>query len=119
MNKFKIEIEIEKKGKASAELDRRNLKTAKEIYENLPIEGRVKLWQEEVYFEIPLRLDYENKSAKSSKGDISYWPPGRALCIFFGESQPYSEVNHIGKISENLDIFYKVKQGDKIILRKI
>ncbi|HIC99194.1 MAG TPA: hypothetical protein EYP08_06060, partial [Pyrodictiaceae archaeon] len=35
-----------------------------------------KSMQEEVYFDIPLKLDYENKSPTSEKGDISYWPPG-------------------------------------------
>ncbi|MFQ6055685.1 MAG: cyclophilin-like fold protein [Methanosarcinales archaeon] len=115
---MEIEIEVIGKGKAIAELDSRNPKTADKIYESLPIEANAKIWQEEVYFDIPLKLDYENKSPTSEKGDISYWPPGSAFCIFYGKSQPYSEVNHIGKITENLDLFLEVKDGDKIILRK-
>ncbi|MDI9435448.1 MAG: cyclophilin-like family protein [Euryarchaeota archaeon] len=30
--------------------------------------------------------DYENPSPYSDKGDISYWPPDKAFCIFFGDS---------------------------------
>ncbi|UCH12744.1 MAG: hypothetical protein JSW18_02030 [Candidatus Omnitrophota bacterium] len=119
MRKVNIEIEIEGKGRALAELDNRNPQIAEKIYEKLPIEGITKLWQEEVYFETSLKLNYENKSSTSCKGDLSYWPPGQAICIFFGKSGPYSEVNHIGKIIQNLDIFLKVKEGDKIVVKKV
>lgn len=116
---MKIEIEIEGKGKATAELDDRNPKTAHEFYENLPIEGRGLLWLEEVYFDIPLTMDYENSSKSAEIGDISYWPPGYAFCIFFGDTQPYSEVNHIGKITDNLELFFDFNEGERIIIRKI
>ncbi|MDI6806532.1 MAG: cyclophilin-like fold protein [Candidatus Aenigmarchaeota archaeon] len=114
----KIEIDVERKGKAIAELDERNQKTASKIYENLPIEGMAKIWKEEVYFEIPIEMNYENKSPRAERGDVSYWPPGKAFCIFYGESQPYSDVNHVGKVTENLEMFKDVKDGDKIVLRK-
>ena len=74
---------------------------------------------EEVYFDIPVTLDYENPSGTASPGDISYWPPGYALCIFFGSTQPYSEVNHIGRVMENLELFSRVDEGDRIIIEKI
>jgi hypothetical protein len=114
---MKIEIVIEGKGRALAEIDDRNPNTAEEICKNLPLEGSAKIWQEEVYFEIPVNLVHENKSPTSEKGDISYWPIGNAFCIFYGKSQPYSDVNHIGKIIENLEIFKTIENGDKIILR--
>ena len=114
---MKIEIEIDGKGKAIAEIDERNPDTAGQICKNLPLEGSAKIWQEEVYFEIPVNLMYENKSSDSIKGDISYWPPGNAFCIFYGDSQPYSDVNHIGSIIKNLKIFNTITNGDKIILR--
>lgn len=111
-----IEIDIPGKGSALVELDDRNPRIADEIYQSLPIEAVASLWHEEVYFEIsPKRVD-ENPSPRAEKGDISYWSPGSAFCIFFGESQPYSAVNHIGKIVRGLDIFLNVEDGDKIIL---
>jgi hypothetical protein len=39
---------------------------------------------------------------------------GSALCVFFGESQPYSPVNILGKITKNLDLFKQVKSGATI-----
>ncbi len=113
-----IEIELKGKGKATAELDQRNPNIANEFYKILPIETKVNFWGEEIYFEIPLELDDENASASSSKGDISYWSPGNAFCIFFGTTQPYSPVNHIGNVIEGLDLFQNARDGDRIILNR-
>ncbi|HMK53328.1 MAG TPA: cyclophilin-like fold protein, partial [Methanobacteriaceae archaeon] len=107
------------KGIAKAVLDDRNPQTAKKIYDILPLEAEAINWQEEVYFTIPLVTEYENRSASSKEGDLSYWPPGYAFCIFYGASQPASEVNHIGKITENLELFRDVEEGDSILIRKI
>ena len=85
---MEIEIEVVGKGKARAEFDDRNPQTSLKIFENIPLEGNVNVWLEENYFRIPLELDYENPSSASVKGDLSYWPPGSAFCIFYGESQP-------------------------------
>lgn len=114
----KLRIVIDGVGEAIGILDERNPRTADEIWRNLPIEGRTELWYEEVYFDCGLELDYENPSPTSEEGDISYWPPGRAICIFFGKSQPYSPVNHIGKIVSGLEIFRKVKGGERIRIER-
>jgi hypothetical protein len=116
---MKLEIEVVGKGKATAELDDRNSETSKEIYQHLPLEGIAQVWLEETYFQIPINMDYENPSSTSMKGDLSYWPPGSAFCIFYGESQPASEVNHIGRVINNIELFRDVKDEDKIILKKI
>ncbi|MBU4413896.1 MAG: hypothetical protein KJ976_02160, partial [Proteobacteria bacterium] len=34
--------------------------TAEKIFEDLPLEGNVNLWGDEIYFDIPLELDLEN-----------------------------------------------------------
>ena len=115
---MEIEIEIIGKGKAIGKLDDRNPETAKKIYEILPFPGDARVYLEEVYFEIPLELDYENPSKSAKKGDISYWPPGQAFCIFYGDSQPYSEINHIGKVTGNLEVLKTCDDGDEIIIRK-
>lgn len=116
---MEIEIEVVGKGKAIGKLDDRNPKTAKLVFEELPIEGNANIYFEEIYFTIPVISDYENPSGKSKCGDISYWPPGNAFCVFYGDSQPASDVNHIGKITENLEILKEAKDGDTIIIRKL
>ena len=116
---MEIEIEIIGKGNLNAIFDERNPKTARMIYENLPLEGEANIWLEEIYFDIPLKLEYENPSSTTTKGDLSYWPPGSAFCIFYGESQPASDVNNIGRVEDKLKLFSKVKNDDKIVIRKL
>ena len=113
-----IEIEIEGKGKALAKLDERNPGIREALFQALPLEGIASLWGEEVYFDVPLQMQNENPSPTASAGDVCYWSPGPAFCIFFGKTQPYSAVNHIGKISEGLEIFRRAEAGDRIIIRR-
>ncbi|MDF0592449.1 cyclophilin-like fold protein [Methanotrichaceae archaeon M04Ac] len=113
-----IEIVVEGKGSALAEIDGRNPRTAREIFERLPLEARAQLWGEEVYFELPFALTDENPSPSSEAGDVSYWTPGSAFCIFFGRTPPYSAVNHIGRIVSGIDVFPRVEEGDRIVLRR-
>jgi hypothetical protein len=114
----RIEIDIQGFGRAIAELDGRNPRTSEAVWDALPIEGRVMLWGEEVYFGTSLICEDENPSSSATAGDISYWVPGHAICIFFGRTQPYSPVNHIGRVSEGLGIFTSVKEGAEIVLRR-
>lgn len=116
---MEIEIEVVGKGKSRGKLDDRNPETAKEVYDALPIEGNANIYFEEIYFNIPVGLEYENPSGKSKCGDISYWPPGNAFCVFYGDSQPASDVNHIGEITGNLEIIKKATDGDIIIIKRI
>ncbi len=86
---------------------------------DLPIEGRAALWKKEVYFEIAVKMGKEKAKATVEKGQIAYWPMGSALCIFYGESQPYSPVNIVGEITKGLELFEQVKSGVRISVEKI
>ena len=114
-----IKFTIEEIGTAEGEIIRlRSPRTADAILRQLPIEGMSALWKDEVYFDIPIKMGNEKSSSKVEKGDLAYWPMGAAFCIFWGETQPYSPVNIIGKVTKNLELFEKVKSGIKIIIEK-
>jgi uncharacterized protein len=113
-----IEIEIAGKGKALAKLDERSPKISEAFFKALPMEGIANLWGEEVYFDVPLQMDNENPSPYATAGDICYWSPGPAFCIFFGKTQPYSAVNHMGKVTAGLEIFRSAAAGDRIVLSR-
>lgn len=119
VSRIPINLKIVGIGNVEAEFIRfRSPRTVDAIIRQLPIEGRSALWKDEVYFEIPLKMGNEKSSATVEKGDIGYWPMGNAFCIFWGETQPYSPVNIIGKVTNNLELFEKVKSGMKIIIEK-
>jgi hypothetical protein len=117
MNPRIIEIEVVGKGKARAELDSRNPATVEAFCRILPLEAQASLWGEEVYFNLPLEIKDENPSSDAASGDVSYWSPGPAFCIFFGRTQPYSPVNHLGKVVDGLELFWKVNEGDRLMIR--
>jgi hypothetical protein len=119
VSRILIKFFIEGVGEAEGELIRFLApRTIDAIVKKLPIEGRAALWKEEVYFEIPVKMGEEKAKSTVEKGAIAFWPMGSALCIFYGESQPYSPVNVLGKITRNLELFSKVKSGTKIRVEK-
>jgi hypothetical protein len=120
ISRVKIKFMIEGLGEAEGELVRHLApRTVDMIVRKLPIEGRAAIWKEEVYFEIPVKMGEEKAKATVEKGTIAFWPMGSALCIFYGESQPYSPVNVLGKVTKNLELFSKVRSGTTIKVEKL
>ena len=120
MSRIPIRFVINQIGEAEGELIRHLApRTVDAIIKKLPLEGRAAIWKEEVYFEIPIKIGGEKAKASVERGTISLWPMGNALCIFYGESQPYSPVNVVGKVTKNLKLFKKVKSGSIIKVESI
>jgi hypothetical protein len=114
-----IRFNVENIDKAEGELVRiHSPRTTDAIIRRLPLEGRAALWQKEVYFTIPVKMGNEKAKPTVKKGTLAYWPMGSAFCIFYGETQPYSPVNIIGKVTKNLELFERIKSGAKIIVEK-
>ena len=115
ISRVKVRFLIEGVGEAEGELVRFLApRTVDTIVRKLPMEGRAALWKEEVYFEIPVKIGEEKAKPTVETGAIAFWPMGSALCVFFGESQPYSPVNVLGSITKNLELFKQVKSGATI-----
>ncbi len=119
VSRVPIKFVIEGIGEAEGELVRHLApRTVEAIMNKLPLEGRAALWKEEVYFEIPVKMGKEKAKPTVDRGAIAFWPMGNALCIFYGESQPYSPVNIIGRVTRNVEMFGRVKSGVKIKVDK-
>jgi len=115
VSRVKIKFTIEGMGQAEGELVRFLApRTIDMIVRKFPIEGRAAQWKEEVYFETPIKMGEEKAKPVVETGTIAFWPMGSAICIFYGKSQPYSPVNIIGKVTDNLDVFKQIKSGTKI-----
>jgi hypothetical protein len=87
-------------------------RTVESLVGAMPFTSKSFLWKEEVYFETPISMGPEKPRATVQPGDLAYWPPGKAFCIFFGKSQPYSPVNVIGKITSDLEALGRVRKGE-------
>ena len=89
----------------AAELD--STAAGTRVYDALPIEADFNTWGDEIYFPIPLSLSSSGMVETVSLGDIAYWPPGKAFCIFYGatpmsapgEIRPASEVIPLGRLT--------------------
>ena len=109
-------------GVVEVELTGKNPKTLQALKSVAPFESRVNLWGEMIYFSTPARVAQEVAKDVVDIGDIAYWPPGRALCIFFGptpisrggEIRPASPVNVIGKVIGDTGRLKKVKDGEVV-----
>lgn len=94
-------------------------RTVEALASALPISSIAFLWKEEIYFETKVSLGPERARATVKPGDIAYWPPGKAFCIFYGETQPYSPVNVIGRMTSPLTPLRKVRRGEWVKVLRV
>ena len=115
ISRVKVKFLIEGVGEAEGELVRFLApRTVDTIVRKIPVGGTGAFWNEGVVFEIPVKIGEEKSKPTVETGTIAFWPMGSALCIFFGQSQPYSPVNILGKVTKNLELFEQVKSGATI-----
>jgi hypothetical protein len=97
------------------------------IWQACPIHSIARTWGDEIYFDIPVEIPGENAQATVAMGDLAYWPPGPAFCIFFGptpmssgdEIRPASPVTVFGKIEGDPTIFKQVRSGTTITVEQV
>jgi hypothetical protein len=102
-------------------------RTARAIWNALPIDGTASRWGDEIYFSIPVDLDEDAAQEVVAVGDLGYWPPGSAFCIFWGptpasqgpEPRAASPVNVFGHIGAGATAFAAVKAGQRVRVERI
>jgi hypothetical protein len=126
--KYDVVFEIPKIDNIALELDDSKApNTVKQLLQKIPFKVKLNVWGKEIYTDpIPVKVEEENAQAIVELFDVAYWPPGQALCLFFGptplsgqdEIKPYSPVNVIGRI-KNPDekVISKLHDGIKATLR--
>jgi uncharacterized protein len=96
--------------------------TARLVWDALPLGVAGETWGDEIYFSIPVKAKPEKPVETVSMGDLGYWPPGTAFCIFFGptpmsqgdEIRPASPVNVVGRVVGDARAFTKVRAGSRV-----
>ncbi len=103
-------------GQVDVALTAENPKTAAAVWDALPFTQRANRWGDEIYFAIPVDMQEEEARAEVELGSVAYWPPGHALCIFFGVT-PASRRNE-PRAASPVNVFARVI-GDAKVLRKV
>ena len=105
----------------SAELD--DTAVANRLWEALPVQASANTWGDEIYFSVGIDADLDDTAQETVElGAVGYWPPGDALCLFFGptpmsvgdEIRPASAVNILGMIEGDSTVLKAVSGGTPI-----
>jgi hypothetical protein len=95
----------------------RDTPAATAVWEALPLEAVFATWGEEIYFATPITVPPSDVDAETVElGDVGFWPPGQALCLFYGrtpnsapgEIRPASPVAVVGRL-----------EGDPLALEQV
>jgi hypothetical protein len=113
-------------GPVSADATLDDSATADAVWAALPLAVAGQTWGDEIYFSIPVKAAAESPRETVDMGDLAYWPPGSAFCIFFGptpasrgaEIRPASPVNVFGRVTGDPTIFKKVRAGTPIRIER-
>jgi len=101
--------------------------TADLVWEELPIQASANTWGDEIYFEIPVTAAAAGDAdAVVPLGAVAYWPPGRAMCLFFGptpmssggEIRAASAVNLLGSLEGDPTVLKAVPGGAPIRIER-
>ncbi|MBL16315.1 MAG: hypothetical protein CL767_03880 [Chloroflexi bacterium] len=114
-------------GSVVVDAELNDTQTAGAVWDALPIQGNGSTWGEEIYFRIPVDAELENGQEVVDLGDLGYWPPGQAFCLFFGltpasrgdEIRPASEVTVIGKMTGDIGVLKGVSSGSPVVIQAV
>ena len=121
-NKLRIET-----GGIDLECTLNETKTSLKLLNLLPISATASKWGDEIYFPIPLEVELEEGGSDVvESGDIAYWPPGNAFCIFFGkipastndEIRATSPVIPLGTVNGDEKVFQSIRSGENITISR-
>ena len=113
-------------GEIQLDAELNDSETASRILAELPIRSGFNTWGDEIYFQIPVTAHPEDPQETVEAGDLAYWPPGKAFCIFWGptpasqgdEIRPASPVNPVGRVRSGVEALKTASRADGISIEK-
>ena len=97
------------------------------LWEALPLETSVNTWGDEIYFRIAVQAEeVDDANDVVPMGAVAYWPPGQALCLFFGrtpasrgdEIRAASAVNMLGAIEGDAAALKQVRSATRVVVER-
>lgn len=128
MVQIEILIEFKGIGVVRGSLSNRvNPKTYYRFANKIPFDTKASTWGEEVFFETPVSAPIENGVQDVEVGDIGFWPPGKAMCLFFGPTpvshgnkpRAASPVSVIGAIRDNIELLPEVIDSTSVMVKSL
>ena len=114
-------------GEIELDAELNDSETARSVLEALPLESSFNTWGDEIYFSTPVEAGPEDPRETVELGDLGYWPPGKAFCIFYGktpasqgdEIRPASPVNIIGRVHGDPAVLKTASRAEGIAIEKV
>ena len=96
------------------------------VWDALPISASGSTWGDEIYFRTPVLAEEQDAVPTVDMGAVAYWPPGQAICLFFGptpmsspgEIRPASPVNLFGTLRGDPTVFRSVRAGTPVTVER-
>ncbi|MCX8187492.1 MAG: cyclophilin-like fold protein [Nitrososphaeria archaeon] len=120
---YRVDLEFDGGVKAACLLD--EIPELEKLVGKSPFKGKANRWGDEIYFELPVKLQLRGERTLMEVGEVAYWPEGNSLCLFFGPTPvsrgdkpvAYSDVKPLGRVIEGLENLKKVKDGEGITVK--
>ena len=102
--------------------------TADSVWRGLPISARASTWGDEIYFSTPVKHAGDPRAKDVVPlGAVGYWPPGNALCLFFGptpvskagEPRGASPITVVGQIEGDCKVLKAVASGAQVTVERV
>ena len=113
-------------GPIRAEAELNDSACAAALASALPLTASANTWGDEIYFSTPVRFAQASDARQEmAVGELAYWPPGRALCVFFGPTPASggdgvptaaSPVNPVGRLLSDPAALRAVDDGQQIVV---
>ena len=82
------------------------------------IAWRMKAWKDYRLALSSIEAGADEAREEVPPGTVAYWPPGRAMCLFFGQ-KPYSPVNVVGHLNGDPRSLTVVEEGEPVRVERI
>ena len=120
LSRIPIKITVIDKGEATGYINRLTAPlTVEAVARKLPINTRTTPAMGHVSILVGLQRGTEKPVSTVKAGTIAYWPRSDAITIYPKDTKPYTPVNVLGEIEENLELFNRLRSGSRIIIEKI
>ncbi len=114
-------------GEVSQTATLNDTRTARQIYDALPFAIAGSRWGDEIYFSIPVDCGTERGQATVEAGDLGYWEPGSAFCLFWGptpasrgnEIRPANPVTVFGHLDGDPKAFDVFRSGTRVRVERV